>query len=65
MHAGGSMCGLLRGVATLRDRWCSPARLAQGLPGAIGAGDGTGGLCGQPAEGYWEGTPSASGWARR
>ena len=27
-------------MATLRDRWCSPARLAQGRLGAIDAGDG-------------------------
>jgi hypothetical protein len=45
-------------VATLRDRWCSPARLAQGRPGAIDADDGTrgvmraacGGLLGRDAE---------------
>jgi hypothetical protein len=55
------MCGPSRGVATLRDRWRSPARLAQRRPGAIDAGDGTRGQCGQPAEGYWEGAPSASG----
>jgi len=28
-----SMCAPSRGVATLRDRWRSPARLAQGRPG--------------------------------
>ena len=43
----------------------SPARLAQGRPGAIGAGDGTRGVVRRPAEGYCEGTPSTSGWARR
>jgi hypothetical protein len=35
------MCGLSQGVTTLRDRWRSPARLTQGRPGAIDAGDGT------------------------
>jgi len=38
------MCDPSRRVATLRGRWCSPTRLAQGCPGAIGAGDGTCGL---------------------
>jgi hypothetical protein len=46
------------GVATLRDRWRSPARLTQGRPGEIDAGDGTrgvmraacGGLPGRDAE---------------
>jgi hypothetical protein len=40
-HNGGSMCGPSRGVATLRDRWRPPARLAQRRTGAIEAGDGT------------------------
>ena len=52
------MCGPSRGVTTLRDRWRSPARLMQGRPGAIDAGDGTrgvmraacGGLLGRDAE---------------
>jgi len=30
---GGSMCGPLRRVATLRDRWRSPAQLVQGVRG--------------------------------
>jgi hypothetical protein len=32
-HSGGSMCGPLRRVATLRDRWRSPTRLAQVVRG--------------------------------
>jgi RNA polymerase sigma factor (sigma-70 family) len=43
----------------------SPTRLAQGRPGAIDAGDGTRPVMRQLAEGYCEGTPSTSGWARR
>jgi hypothetical protein len=46
--------GTSRGLATLRDGWRSPARLAQGRPEAIDAGDGTWGECEQPG-GYWEG----------
>ena len=47
---GGSMCGPSRRVATLRDRWRSPAQLAQGCSGAIGAGDGTYGVTRATAE---------------
>ena len=36
MQNGGSMCGPLRRVAALRDRWRPPVRLVQGPSGAIG-----------------------------
>jgi hypothetical protein len=58
------MRGPLRGEATLRDHWRSPAGPVRS-PGAIDAGDGTRGVMRQPAEGYCEGTPSTSGWALR
>jgi hypothetical protein len=33
VHSGGSMCGPSRGVATLRDRWRSPAARARSSGG--------------------------------
>ncbi len=59
------MRGRSRRVATLRDRWQSPAWLVQGHPEAVGADDVTCGEMRAACGGYWEERPSASGWARR
>jgi hypothetical protein len=55
------MCRHSRGVATLRDRWRSPLGSRNIAWGQSTPVTGTGGQCEQPAEGYWEGAPSASG----
>ena len=52
-------------IRTGREGWRSPARLTQGHPRQSTPVTVSAGHCGQPAEGYREGTPSASGWARR
>jgi hypothetical protein len=60
------MRGRSRRVATLRERWHSPAWLVQGHPEAIGADNDI--TCREMRAargGYWEERPSAWGWARR